>query len=66
MERKKKSIVILLISHFLVPAKRECNKTVLRKSILFIALAWVTLYKGYYETAQTPLHKPFKIRKAER
>lgn len=29
-----------------VLAKRECNKNVLRKSIFFIKLAWVTSYNG--------------------
>lgn len=45
----------------LASAKGECNKTVLRKSILLIKLAWVTSYNGYNETAQTALHKPLKM-----
>lgn len=63
--RERKSIVILLMSDVLTSAKRQCNKTVLRKSILFIKVAWVASYNGYSETAQTASHDPLKGRKAE-
>lgn len=53
------------MSDVLTSAKRQCNKAVLRKSILFIKVAWVTSHNGYNETAQTASHNPLKRRKAE-